>query len=174
MNKMVMDQTESVNIQMALKVAKDKRSTQRLLTILGYFDGRPQCEIAKMLNIDVHTVGKYVKKYQAGGINGLLERKFSPGKPRRLTPEQENELVKVITEHTPDEVGFEPRKNWNLGIIRAWIFREYGVEYSQSGMADALHRLNLSYTMPTYTLKKADPEKQEIFVNEFETIKKTR
>ena len=30
-------------------------------------------------------------------------------------------------------------------------------------MAVILHRLNISYTRPTYVLKKADPEKQEIF-----------
>jgi len=46
------------------------------------------------------------------------------------------------------------------------------VEYSQRSVAYVLHRLNLSYTMPTYTLKKADPEKQENFINDFENIKK--
>lgn len=89
-----------------------------------------------------------------------------------LTKEQEEKLVDVIIKHTPDEVGFPPRKNWNLGIIREWIKRNFEVEYSQSGMADALHRLNLSYSRPTYTLKQADPEKQENFINDFETIKK--
>ena len=89
-----------------------------------------------------------------------------------MTQEQEEKLVEVITEHTPDEVGFPPRKNWNLSIIREWIKRNFEVEYSQSGMADALHRLNLSYSRPTYTLKQADLEKQETFINEFEAIKK--
>ncbi|MHB1651027.1 MAG: helix-turn-helix domain-containing protein [Desulfitobacteriaceae bacterium] len=65
-----------------------------------------------------------------------------------------------------------PRKNWNLSIIREWIKRNYEVEYSQSGMADALHGLNVSYSRPTYTLKKADLEKQENFINDFEIIKK--
>ena len=39
-------------------------------------------------------------------------------------------------------------------------------------MAVILHRLNLSYTRPTYVLKKADPEKQEIFKFDFEALKK--
>lgn len=166
------NQTEYDSLKAALKVAIGKRSVQRIYSLMLFIEGKTQCEIAKTLAIDVHTVAKYIKKYQDGGINGLLERKYSPGTPRYLTPEQEAELVKVITEHTPDEVGFEPRKNWNLGIIREWLYRSYGVKYSQSGMADALRRLNLSYTMPTYTLKKADPVKQEIFVNAFENIKK--
>ncbi|MHB1650846.1 MAG: helix-turn-helix domain-containing protein [Desulfitobacteriaceae bacterium] len=57
-------------------------------------------------------------------------------------------------------------------MIREWIKRNYDVEYSQSGMADTLHRFNLRYSRPTYTLKKADLEKQENFINEFEVIKK--
>lgn len=41
------------------------------------------------------------------------------------------------------------------------------------GMAEVLYRLNLSYTRPTYILKKADKEKQENFKKDFESIKNT-
>ena len=49
-----------------------------------------------------------------------------------------------------------------------------GVEVHSVGnsMAVILHRLNLSYTRPTYVLKKADPEKQEIFKSDFKALKK--
>lgn len=40
-------------------------------------------------------------------------------------------------------------------------------------MSVILHRLNLSYTRPTYVLKKADKKKQEEFINDFENLKKT-
>jgi putative transposase len=39
-------------------------------------------------------------------------------------------------------------------------------------MLQVFHRLNLSYTRPTYTLAKADKEKQEAFKQEFEDLKK--
>ncbi|GGK06293.1 hypothetical protein GCM10007063_31000 [Lentibacillus kapialis] len=39
-------------------------------------------------------------------------------------------------------------------------------------MRALLPRLGLSYTRPTYTLAKADPEKQEAFREEFATAKK--
>ena len=35
-----------------------------------------------------------------------------------------------------------------------------------------MHRIKLSYTRPTYSLAKADPEKQEKFREELESIKK--
>lgn len=40
------------------------------------------------------------------------------------------------------------------------------------GMAEVLYRLNLSYTRPTYVMKKADKNKQEKFKNYFEELKK--
>jgi putative transposase len=172
MKKMVLNQTEYDSILLALKDTTSKRLSQRFYSVLYYLEGYKHYEIANLLKIDTHTVSLYIKKYKVGGINGLIERKYSPGTPRYLTSEQEERLVEVITEHTPDEVGFPPRKNWNLSIIREWIKRNFEVEYSQSGMADALHRLNLSYSRPTYTLKQADLEKQENFMNDFEIIKK--
>ncbi len=40
-------------------------------------------------------------------------------------------------------------------------------------MATVLHRLNLSYTRPTYVLAKVDKLKQENFKKDFEVLKKT-
>lgn len=172
MKNNVVNQTEYDNLLLVLKDTTSKRLSQRFYSVLYHLEGYKNYEIANLLKIDTHTVSIYIKKYKAGGIDGLVERKCSPGSPKYLTQEQEEKLVEVITEHTPDEVGFPPRKNWNLSIIREWIKRNFEVEYSQSGMADALHRLNLSYSRPTYTLKQANQEKQEDFINDFEVIKK--
>ena len=98
MKNMVFNQTEYDSILMALKSTTSKRSAQRLYTVLHYLGGYKQCEIANLLKIDVHTVSLYIKKYKAGGISNLIERKYSPGTPTLLNPEQEEELVKVITE----------------------------------------------------------------------------
>jgi putative transposase len=50
--------------------------------------------------------------------------------------------------------------------------KKYGVVFTDRGVRALLYRLGLSYTRPTYTLAKADPEKQEAFKEEFETAKK--
>jgi transposase len=44
---------------------------------------------------------------------------------------------------------------------------------SHRGIAYVLHRLNLSYTHPTYILAKADKEKQEKFKKDFQVLKNT-
>ncbi len=158
-------------VKEAMKKTKDKRMYQRYMVVLYHLKGYFNKDIAKMVELCQHTVGIYVNKYKENGLNGLALR-HSPGAPRMLTSEQESRLVEVITTHTPDEVGFPNRKNWYVDIIRQWIHDNFGVQYSYTGMIDVLHRLNLSYTRPTYTLAKADPQKQEEFKQEFELLKK--
>ncbi|MDF2884622.1 MAG: transcriptional regulator, partial [Clostridiaceae bacterium] len=86
---------------------------------------------------------------------------------------QESKIVELITDNTPEDVGFESRKNWTIEIIRQWVIREFDVTMCHRGMAEVLYRLNLSYTRPTYILKKADKQKQEAFKEDFKTLKKT-
>ena len=106
-----------------------------------------------------------MKNYCHNGIQGLVSKKHS-GRPSRLTDEQEAELVQIVAYHTPEEVGFKSRANWTLAIVCDLILREWSYGYTQKGVADLLHRLGLSWTRPTYTLKKADSKKQQVFLEE--------
>lgn len=81
-------------------------------------------------------------------------------------------MLEVITTKTPEDVGFESKRNWTIELIRQWVIREFNIEMSHRGIAYVLERLNLSYTRPTYVLAKADPKKQEEFKNDFESLKK--
>ena len=79
----------------------------------------------------------------------------------------------VVANQLPSEVGLGPFANWTLDLMIAYVKREWGVRYSQRGMSLLLERLGLSYTRPTYTLAKADPEKQRVFREEtFPRLKK--
>lgn len=159
------------DIKAAMKKTKDKRMYQRYLVILHYLKGFNNTQISEKVELYKHTVGIYVNKYKANGLDGLALN-HSPGAPRMLTGEQETSLINVITSKTPDEVGFPNKKNWNVNIIKQWVIDNFKVEYSYTGMIDLLHRLNLSYTRPTYTLANADPQKQEEFKRDFELLKK--
>lgn len=56
--------------------------------------------------------------------------------------------------------------------MRKWIEREFQITYSERGNRGIFYRQNLSFTRPTYTLEKADPEKQASYQQEFEEVKK--
>jgi transposase len=102
-----------------------------------------------------------------------LEFRPSPGRPKQLTSEQEQHLYQTIVDKTPADVGFPAHMNWTSGLIRDWIRKQFQVDYSERGTRALLYRMNFSYTRPTYTLAKADPQKQEAFKQEFEGLKKT-
>jgi len=133
--------------------------------------GRKLDEIAEIAGISTKTVNRYIKKFEDGGIENLVPIK-PPGRPSFLNEEQEKQVYSTIAFNTPDEVGFEGIKNWTAKIACLWVFQEFGVKYSNNGMLDLFHRLNLSYTRPTYVLEKADPEKQKQFVADFDNLKK--
>jgi len=59
-------------------------------------------------------------------------------------------------------------------LLREWIYREWNIIYKDRAVLNILHRLGFSHTRPTYTLEKADEQKQQVFRETFETYKKTR
>lgn len=159
-------------IKIAIKEEKNVRMHTRYLVILKHLEGNSNVAIAKMMLLEAHTVGDYIRNYKANGLSGL-EMKHSTGAPRKLNKEQETSLFETVINRTPDEVGFESRKNWTIELVRQWIINTFSINLSHRGTHEVLHRLNLSYTRPTYVLKKADKEKQEEFKVTFEGLKKT-
>jgi len=98
----------------------------------------------------------------------------SPGAPTRLTKEQQEQFKQTIVEKLPHEIGFTAKFNWTLHLMGEYIKREFKVTYSLQSVANLAHRLNLSYTMPTYTLAAADKDKQQAFKETtFPELKKT-
>lgn len=158
-------------LKKAMKETKDKRLYQRYIAIYLNLKGYSKLDIANLEGLNNHTIGIYIKNYKQSGLIGLLMKR-SPGAPILLSEEQEVILAEVITKQTPDQVGFPNRKNWYINIAQQQIKDSFGVEYSHSGTAVLLHRLNLSFTRPTYTLAKADPQKQQEFRQNFDLLNK--
>jgi putative transposase len=154
------------------KKATDPRMKMRYDVIILSLRGYTRTEIARIHNICEVTVWHYENSYKYNGVEGLSIGK-STGAPSKLTKEQEERLYECIVTKMPKEVGYAPFVNWTANLARQWVKSEFGVIYSERGMREVLYRLKLSYTMPTYTLKKADTEKQEQFHFDFEQVKKT-
>lgn len=147
------------------------RMSLRYHVILLWLQEENRKDIAEKTHIAYDTVNEYINKYKKGGIKGLSMGK-STGPRKKLTPRQETQLVDCITKNTPKDVGFAPHMNWTADLACQWVKREFSVAYADRSMRKIFYRLGLSWTRPTYTLKKADPKKQEEFLNDFALIKK--
>lgn len=159
------------DIEEAMRKTSNKRMYQRYHVVFLYLKGLMNKDIAGIVGLCEHTIGKYVNAYKGAGLGGLKMGK-STGAPKFLTDEQERKLFDTVTTYTPDEVGIPNRKNWDTKIACQWVEENFGVKYTPRGMLDVFYRLGLSYTRPTYTLKKTDPQKQDEFKKEFELLKK--
>jgi transposase len=161
-------------VEERLKHEKNRRMFERYQTVRLHLLGKDNAEIAIIIGRKESTVNTYLRKYRKNGLDGL-QMKFSPGPPEQLSKEQQEQLKKTIMDFVPHEVGFTAKFNWTLQIIGEYIQREFGETYSIRGVSKLMHRMELSYTKPTYTLAAADEQKQREFVETtFPRLKKLR
>lgn len=164
-------QAETAKMLKLSKAEKNEKQKQRYDTVLLYLEGYTPKEISMYLHIPGRTTDYYILKYKNGGVEALKLR-TAPGAKRKLTEEQEAELIEVISTCTPEAAGIGIFANWTAALACEWVKQHFQQEFSESGMRDLFHRVGLSYTRPTYTLKKADKEKQEAFRETFESLKR--
>lgn len=156
----------------ASKKEKNVKQKLRYDTVLLYLEGYPGKQISEILHIPRRTVNYHISRYENSGMESLILGKH-PGAPKKLSDAQESELLTVISTKTPQEAGVGVFANWTAALACAFVKQRFGVTFSTRGMLNLFQRLGLSYTRPTYTLNKADPQKQEQFRETFETLKKT-
>lgn len=120
-------------------------------------------EVADYLLIDDDTVRSSHGRYLQAGVGGLLTDDFQGGLPL-LSQQEQDILVKHLSVTT-----YLCAKE-----ICHWVKKEFGVEYSVSGMTNLLHRLGFSYKKPRIVPGKANAEEQKKFVREYWKIKKNK
>ena len=73
------------------KASMAKRVTVIRLTMKGY----QAIQVAELLNIHRETISDYVKKFNEGGMEALLQRKYAPGRRDMLPIRQTDSKIKI-------------------------------------------------------------------------------
>lgn len=155
------------------KTIQNVKMRQRVMTIRLIIERYTGKEVSQLLNLHRETVSIYVKTFNQYGMDGLVTRQYSTGKPAYLTQEEKEELRRMILESTPEKEGFGIDANWDTRVIQHVIYEKFSVTMSRSGIYRMLTGMGLSYTRPTYTLAKADQNEQKQFLQDMEMVKKT-
>lgn len=114
LNKINDHENEINEIKNVLKHTKSVRLYKRYSVLLKHFDGFNNRKIAKMENINEHTVAAYIKNYKSKGLNIF----HGGGASKKINEAQEKITVKTMTTKTPEDVGFESKMNWTIELVR--------------------------------------------------------
>jgi len=145
------------------KKQRDRKKAYRINAIILLGTGWTVAEVAQALLVDDKTISNWLEKYQQGGEEKLLTLMYK-GTESKLTDAQQAELSQHLDDNT----------YLDSNAIRDYIEKKYHVEYKPSGVKDLLARLGFVYKKPKHVPGKLDPEKQKVFVADYEKLLETK
>lgn len=110
-----------------------QRVVERVKIVLASADGLSGSAICTAVGVSRPTVTQWLNRYEADGIDALLQDRPRSGRPRRITPDHEAEIVRKTLEEKPpnathwscrlmaEEVGVHPTT-----VSRIW--RAHGLQ----------------------------------------------
>lgn len=158
--KLFLTPSERDSLRALHRANRDKRICDRIKAILLLDNGWSFEKVATTLLLDTDTIRRYCRIYVEEGKEALLILHYS-GKSSKLNSDQLEEIRAHVKEQIPSSVK----------EVVEYIRTRFGVEYSESAVIFLLHRLGFVYKKPKLVPGKADPEKQEEFLNELDELK---
>lgn len=142
------------------RTIKDKRKAYRINAIILLNRGYSKSEVERLLLIDRKSIIKYEKDYRKGGVDKLLRDDFVHycGK---LTEKEKQLLQQDLREQL-----FPTAK-----AVREHIRKKFRKEYTIDGTVKLLHSIGFSYKKTKMIPAKADREKQEQFIAEYQELR---
>lgn len=118
-------------------------------------------ELSEKLGRDQSTVYRWLKRYEKGGIEALLEVQTPPGKLSLIPPEIMNQLQERLKEPQ----GFKSYRQ-----IQDWLNQEYQVVIAYKTVHKIVrYKLNAKLKVPRPQSASSKPEVQETFKKNFQT-----
>jgi transposase len=96
--------------------------------VRAVLDGMTQAEAARVFGVHHNAVNRWVKRYRQGGFQGLAERRRGrrPGEQAALTRWQQQEVIALVRDATPDQLGLAGFL-WTRDAVAELVSQRYGV-----------------------------------------------
>lgn len=134
------------------------RVARRLQAVVLNSEGHTSGELAQILKAPRSRVSEWLLRYQANGMEGLLEG-YRSGRPAGLNDTQRRELGDIL-DSGPVAYGLDTGI-WTSPMI-AWVIEEeFGVHYHPGHVRKLLHDLGFSVQRPRRVLARANAEEQD-------------
>jgi len=147
---------------------KDAGHARRLQAISFVLEGWQRSRAAEFAGVDRQTLRDWVERYNEGGI-GALATFTSPGRRRLLTPNQDEDLHKIV-KRGPD-LDKDGVVRWRcVDLVQQSAARFDVPEVHPSTMGKWLHRLGLTKLTARPHHPKKDEAAQQAFKENFKDI----
>ena len=121
----------------------DSAQARRALALALVLAGKSRMEAARSAGMDRQTLRDWVHRYNELGLVGLRNRANPGAPPRKLTPEQEQQVAEWVRQ------GPDPKRHtvvrWRLADLRDEIGRAFGAQLHERSVGKLLARLNFSH-----------------------------
>lgn len=133
----------------ARKLGDAELFEKRKQAVLLYQDGHSMSEVGKIVGVHRNVVGEWMALWRKGGEAGLKpKRRGNPsGKGRKLSPPQEKEVVRLITDRAPDQLKL-PFALWTREAVVQLVSERYGIDLALRTVGDYLKRWGMTPQRP--------------------------
>jgi transposase len=120
------------------KAARVRNASQsrRLLALASILDGASRSDAARNAGMDRQTLRDWVHRYNAEGVDGLLDRPRS-GREPRLNEGQLAEFDRII--ETPPDPALDGVVRWRCCDLKAQIAKRFSVVLSERSVGRILN-----------------------------------
>jgi len=150
---------ERNNLLAQHKKERDKRICDRIKAVLLYDKGWTLMQIAEALLLSDDAIRQHIRDYKES-------KKLKPengGSVEKLFLDQSEQLEKHLQEHT----------YLYIKDILLYVKTMFKIDYTVAGLCNWMHRHGFSYKKPALVPGKADKERQEKWIEEYEQLKKS-
>jgi transposase len=138
-----MGEEDARSLPGAAQAALRKRAVQ---AVLG---GMTQVEVARVFGVHPNAVNRWIKRYREGGWDSLSERRRGRrvGEQAALSERQQQEVITLVRETTPDELGL-PGFLWTRDAVAELIAQRSGVWLARTTVGGYLRGWGFSPQKP--------------------------
>ena len=136
----------------AAQAALRNRAVQAVL------DGMTQAEAARVFRVHPNAVNRWIRRYREGGFPGLAEQRRGrrPGEQPALAAPQQQEVIALVRESTPDQLGLAGFL-WTRDGVAELIGQRYGLWLARTTVGGYLRGWGFSPQRPQHRALEQNP-----------------
>ena len=113
------------------------KAQTKITVIMMCMDGHGVLEITRILKMSNTTVGNYIKRFNRGGLNEVLDYVKASGAPCKLS-EEERKICFEVFQRSPKDAGIGVSENRTSPLMQEFIENEFGKRLTTTGIQKML------------------------------------